>query len=67
MALKYNKYIYEGPVMEFDMCVTDHWKGETYAVSENKARSNLAYQYKKRTHRTSDAKLTLPGKIERAE
>ena len=34
-----NQYAYDGPVMEFDTCVADRWKGSTYAVSENKART----------------------------
>jgi hypothetical protein len=43
-----NQYTYDGPVMEFETCVTNRWHGSTYAVSEQKARSNLAYQFKKR-------------------
>jgi len=46
-----NQYVYEGPVMEFDTCVVGQWKGTTYAVSKNKARSNLAYQFKKKHNR----------------
>lgn len=57
------KYVYEGPVMEFDTCLTDRWKGETMAVSESKARSNLAYQFKLRNNRFAGSKITLPGKI----
>ena len=41
------KYFYEGPVLLFDKLVAEHWKGETIAPSESKARTNLAYQYKK--------------------
>lgn len=58
-----HKYMYDGPVMIFDTCVNNHWKAETMAVSEKKAKSNLAYQYKKRTNITLDTKVTLPGKI----
>ena len=58
-----HKYMYDGPVMIFDTCVNNHWKAETMAVSEKKAKSNLAYQYKKRTNITRDTKVTLPGKI----
>lgn len=58
-----NQYEYDGPVMEFDTCVAHHWKASTYAASENKARSNLAYQFKKRNNRLPDAKITLPGRI----
>lgn len=42
-----NRYVYDGPVMEFDTCVTRRWKASTYAVSEKKAKSNLAYRFKK--------------------
>lgn len=57
------KYKYEGPVMEFDRCVSSNWKGSTYAASERKARSNLAYQFKKQNNRVAGTKITLPGKI----
>lgn len=57
------KYIYDGPVMEFDKCIADHWKGETIASSEKKARSNLTYQFKKQNNRLAGAKIALPGKI----
>lgn len=40
-------YSYTGPVTMFDRCVANYWKGETYASSEKKAKSNLVYQYKK--------------------
>lgn len=58
-----DKYVYEGPVMEFDRCVVNKWRGETFAVSEAKAKSNLAYQYKKQNHKIASTKITLPGKI----
>lgn len=58
-----NQYEYDGPVMIFDTCVASRWKGSTYAVSERKARSNLAYQFKKMHNRVPGARITLPGKI----
>lgn len=58
-----NKYFYNGPVMEFDILVADNWKGETMATSEKKARSNLAYQYKRKNNRVPATKVSLPGKI----
>ena len=61
-----NHYIYDGPVKVFETCVTSHWHGETMAVSEEKARSNLAYQYKKSHGRSATSKITLPGKIKEA-
>ena len=54
------------PVKVFETCVTSHWHGETMAVSEEKARTNLAYQYKKRTGRSKTSRITLPGKIREA-
>lgn len=59
----YKKYTYDGPVLEFNTLVTDHWKGETMAPTKNKARSNLAYQYKKQNNRIASVKVTLPGEI----
>lgn len=57
------RYVYDGPVMEFEKCVADRWKGETLAVSERKARSNLSCQYKKENDRVANTRITLPGKI----
>ena len=56
-------YSYAGPVLEFDKIVTNCWQGQTYAVSEAKARSNLAYQFKKENGKVPRSKITLPGKI----
>ena len=56
-------YSYYGPVKEFDRCVRSTWHAQTYAVSEQKARSNLIFRYKKETGRSKDAKISLPGKI----
>jgi len=58
-----NKYIYNGPVMKFDICVADNWEASTYAANEKKARSNLAYQYKKKNNLMPSAKIILPGEI----
>ena len=63
----YHKYTYDGPVMEFDRLLADHWKGETMAPSEKKARSNLIYQFKKQSSRIVGTKITLPGKIKMEE
>lgn len=58
-----NRYCYNGPVMEFGTLVANNWTGETMATSEKKAKSNLAYQYKKKNNRIPSTKITLPGKI----
>lgn len=58
-----NQYSYNGPVMEFNNCVANCWKGSTFAVSERKARSNLAYQFKQKNNKMPNSKIILPGKI----
>lgn len=56
-------YSYDGPVFEFERLIVDRWKAQTYAVSEAKARTNLAYQFKRDNGRVPRTKITLPGKI----
>ena len=60
-----DKYAYDGPVRMYENLLTSHWKAETVAESEAKARSNLAYQYKKAHGLDLSTKITLTGKIER--
>lgn len=57
-------YFYDGPVMEFDKCIANRWKGMTRATTDNKAIGNLIYQYKKQNGKLPTAKITLPGKLE---
>lgn len=56
-------YAYEGPVMIFDNIVTPRWKAQTIAPSEERARSNLAFRWKKEYGRIAASRVTLPGKI----
>lgn len=56
-------FLYDGPVLEFDKIISNRWCGQTYAVSEAKARTNLAYQFKRETGRIPRSKISLPGKI----
>lgn len=58
-----NQYTYDGPVMEFDTCIANRWQGTTYAASEQKARSNLTYQFKKKNNRIAGIRITFPGKL----
>ena len=60
---EYHEFLYDGPVMEFNLCVYNHWKGRTMAPTEAKAKSNLAYQYKKEHNKTPATKISLPGKL----
>jgi hypothetical protein len=50
-------------VKEFDRIVNPNWHGETMAISESKAKNNLAYQYKKQNGKTARTKITLPAKV----
>ena len=58
-----NLYSYSGPVTMFNRCVSSTWKGETYASSERKAKSNLIFQYKKQNGLTPASRINLPGKV----
>lgn len=60
---EYHKYSYDGPVMEFNTLIDNRWEGETIAPNENKAKSNLAYQYKKQHNKLPSAKISFPGKV----
>ena len=57
------RYAYIGPVLVFGKITNSKWSGETLAVSFNKAKSNLMYQYKKQTGRTKNVKIEFTGKI----
>ena len=57
------EYKYSGPVMEFDRCIDRSWTATTYAVSEKKALSNLAFRYKRDHNRVANTRITLTGKI----
>jgi len=61
------RYVYEGPVLLFGICIVNCWKGETMAVSESKARSNLTYQFKRQHNRVAGSKFELPGKIKQID
>jgi len=56
-------YIYEGPVMSFNKCIKNKWKGRTYATTKDKALTNLKAQYKKEKGLTLTTSISLPGKL----
>lgn len=56
-------YSYDGPVLAFDKVVAHRWQAQTYAISEAKARTNLAFQFTKLIGRVPRTKIALPGKI----
>lgn len=57
-------YSYNGPVYEFNRLVCDKWKGKTQANTEQKAKANLMYRYKKEVGYLPTAKIKMPGKLE---
>lgn len=56
-------YSYDGPVLEFERIIANHWKASTYAESEKKARCNLAHQFKLQHGRVPRSKIYIPGKL----
>ena len=57
------RYVYDVPVYVFQTLVSSCWHGETMADTEKNARSNLTYQYNKKTERTRTAKVILLGYV----
>lgn len=61
---KSKRYSYNGPVCEFERCITHLWTAETSAPSKRKALSNLAFRFKRDNNKIKTAKITLdPGKL----
>jgi hypothetical protein len=56
-------YRYDGPVLVFDRIFSNHWVCATEAVSEEKAKANLSYKFKKQHNMMPNCKITLPGKM----
>lgn len=64
MDKDFRRYTYKGPIVNgFGGIVADKWTGETVAVSEKKARSNLTYQAKRELGLEPYGRITLPGKV----
>lgn len=53
--------------MAFDRLIANNWSGETVAISEKKAKSNLGYQFKKDANLANNTRVSLPGKIKELE
>lgn len=58
-----HEYSYDGPVVSFGKCISNHWKGTTFAQTEQKARNNLAFRFKNEMHLFPNCKIELPGKL----
>lgn len=57
------KYRYRGPVMGVDRCIQEDWEGETMAVSERKAKSNLSYRWKRQHGYAPTYPISLPQSL----
>ena len=57
------RYAYNGPVMVFGKVAQNNWRGETLAATPEKAKSNLAYQWKKLNGMTATARVELPERV----
>lgn len=58
-----NVYEYDGPVMEDGGYHLRRWKASTVAPTEQKARANLIYRFKKDNGIFMGAHISLPGKF----
>lgn len=61
----YNHYTYEGPVLEglSKQCLKNKFISGTFAPSEKKARSNMAFQFKHQYKLARTKNIVLPGEI----
>lgn len=58
------RYMFTGQVVDqFGNILDRHWKGETFAESRAKAKSNLNYQWKKKHNYPRETKVILDGKF----
>lgn len=54
---------YDGAVRSFDDILSVKWRGQTFAESEKKARSNLGYQFRKHMGLSQSVPIRLTGKM----
>ena len=56
-------YAFTGAVKVHDKLVADAFKATTWAVSPGKARSNIAFQFRKKANIANHIPITLIGEI----
>lgn len=56
-------YHYEGGVMVFDRVAAHYFKADTKAVSIEKARANIKYQFRRKGNLANRTPVTLVGKL----
>ena len=62
-----NLYLYEGPVTRFGVCVMNHYRAYTYAVSEKQAENYIKSRWKKEHGYVQSAVVELPGEIQEVQ
>ena len=61
---KYQRYTFAGTVKDsFSRIICHAWHGATYAVSEEKALSNLSYQFKQSAGLATHSRVVLDGSL----
>jgi len=58
---KWRLYEYQGAVLIFDRVVADNFRAQTRAASAAKARSNIAYQFRKAANIAEHIPVKLTG------
>lgn len=62
--MKYQRYTFAGAVKDpFSRILCQAWHGATYAVSEEKAMSNLSFQFKKSAGLAFHSRIVLDGSL----
>lgn len=57
------KYTYKGAVYAHGSLVSSNWEASTWAISEEKAMSNLKYRFRKFAGMVNNTPITFSGKI----
>jgi len=61
---KYQRYTFAGSVRDsFSRVICSAWHGATFAVSEEKALANLAFQFKKSAGLATYSRVVLDGSL----
>ena len=61
---KYQRYTFAGAVKDsFSRIICHAWHGATYAISEEKALSNLTFQFKKSAGLAAYSRVVLDGSL----
>ena len=60
------KFTFTGAVLRFGRPICNHWEASTFAATEAKAKSNLAYRYKISNNLLPSVNIELQGTLTKA-